>query len=144
MPRSYLCAARPGMMLSKVAFTTLAFRPITPASACARSASMPSTVWPSEPMNSLGAYDASAATVSVPFDLIEAGTSDATFWSTPLAAPPPLVLAGVEGVLELLLLLLPHPAATRAAQASAARPATGRANFGVIFGLPPRWCGGAR
>ena len=35
---------------------------------------MPTTVWPSDPMNSFGAYVASAATVSVPFDLIEAGT----------------------------------------------------------------------
>ena len=35
---------------------------------------MPMTVWPSDAMNSFGAYVASAATVSVPCDLIEAGT----------------------------------------------------------------------
>ncbi|HEY2311996.1 MAG TPA: hypothetical protein VGH96_00175 [Streptosporangiaceae bacterium] len=35
---------------------------------------MPTTVWPSEAMNSFGAYVASAATVSVPADLMLAGT----------------------------------------------------------------------
>ena len=55
MPRSYFLAARPGMMLSNVWFLTSALRPMTPASAFARSASMPSTVLPLEPMNSFGA-----------------------------------------------------------------------------------------
>ena len=54
IPRSYFLAARPGMIPSNVALTTLAFRPMTPVSALARSASMPSTVLPSEPMNSFG------------------------------------------------------------------------------------------
>jgi hypothetical protein len=35
---------------------------------------MPMTVWPSDAMNSFGAYVASAATVSEPCDLMEAGT----------------------------------------------------------------------
>ncbi len=113
------------MMLSKVAFTTLALRPITPASAFARSASMPSTVWPSLPMNSLGAYVASAATVSVPFDFTAAGTSDATFWSTPPVVAP--VLAPVEaGAEDVLLLLLPQPVATTATTVIAARVAAKR------------------
>ena len=55
MPRSYLPPARAGMMLSNDALTTFARRPITAASAVARSASVPSTVLPSEPMNSFGA-----------------------------------------------------------------------------------------
>src|SRR5215472_4699921 len=74
MPRSYLPEAMPGMIVSKVALTMLTRSPITWPSAWARSASMPTTVWPSGPMNSFGAYVASAATVSVPFDLIDAGT----------------------------------------------------------------------
>ena len=57
------------MIESKVALTTLALSPIADASAFARSASMPTTVLPSEAMNSFGAYVASAATVSVPFFL---------------------------------------------------------------------------
>jgi hypothetical protein len=43
------------MMLSNVALTTLAFSPIAAASAFARSASIPTTVLPSSPMNSFGA-----------------------------------------------------------------------------------------
>jgi hypothetical protein len=35
---------------------------------------MPTTVWPSDAMNSFGAYVASAATVSDPCDLMEDGT----------------------------------------------------------------------
>jgi hypothetical protein len=54
MPRSYLPAARPGMIASKVTFWMLAFRPITLARAFARSASIPITVLPSEAMNSSG------------------------------------------------------------------------------------------
>src|SRR5262245_45807790 len=77
-------------------------------------------------MNSFGAYVASAATVSVPFDFTAAGTSDATFWSTP---PPPVapVLAPVDaGAEDVLLLLLPQPAATTATSASAANSAAAR------------------
>jgi carbamoyl-phosphate synthase large subunit len=55
MPRSYLPDERPGMMVAKVAFTTFAFRPSAWTTALARSASMPTTVLPSEPMNSFGA-----------------------------------------------------------------------------------------
>ncbi len=115
---SYLPAASPGMIVSNVALTSFAFRPMTLASALPRSASIPTTVWPSGPMNSFGAYVASDATVSVPFDLVAAGTSLAT-----AASAPPLedVAAGVEvevdvaagAALEdelLLLLLLPHAA----------------------------------
>ena len=59
----------PGMIESKVAFTIFAFSPIADATAFARSASMPTTVLPSQAMNSFGAYVASAATVRVPFCL---------------------------------------------------------------------------
>ena len=41
---SYLPEARPGMIVSNVALTTLAFSPMTAASALLRSASMPTTV----------------------------------------------------------------------------------------------------
>ena len=60
------------MMLSKVTFLTVAWSPIAWARAFARSASIPITVLPFDAMNSFGAYVASAATVSVPFDLIAA------------------------------------------------------------------------
>ena len=43
------------MIVSNVALTTFTFRPSSGNSAFARSASMPTTVWPSEPMNSFGA-----------------------------------------------------------------------------------------
>ena len=114
-PTSYLPAASPGMMLSKVAFLTSTLRPMTAPSAFIRSASIPTTVWPSDAMNSSGAYVASAATVSVPFDLIADGTSAATVASAPL---DPELEALLELVLdvpaepevdELLLLLLPQP-----------------------------------
>jgi hypothetical protein len=68
---------------------------------------MPTTVWPSDPMNSFGAYVASAATVSVPFDLMEAGT-----WAA-------IELTDLDGVLDdavgLGPELLPQPAANRPA-----------------------------
>jgi hypothetical protein len=71
-------------------------------------------------MNSSGAYVASAATVSAPFDLIAAGTSATTVGSPlealavpELAVPVDDVVAGALDVPalddELLLLLLPHP-----------------------------------
>jgi hypothetical protein len=65
---------------------------------------MPTTVWPSDPMNSFGAYVASAATVSVPFDLIEAGT-----WAA-------IELTALDGVLDDAVGLgpeLPQAAANR-------------------------------
>ena len=74
---------------------------------------MPTTVCPLDPMNSFGAYVASAATVSVPLLLIDEGTS-----ATTEAVPPdPVValpVADVAVVLLLLLLLLPHPTITTA------------------------------
>src|ERR1700682_222424 len=97
---SYLPAARPGMMASKVELTSCTFNPITAASALTMSGSMPITVWPSGAMNSFGAYWASVATIRVPLDLIAAGTCAAI---VALAAVGVDVVAGVAGVLELLL-----------------------------------------
>src|SRR3954449_486302 len=98
------------MMPSNVAFFTLALRPMTPASAFARSASMPSTVFPSEPMNSFGGYDASAATVSVPLLLTAAGSFAATAGTACVDAAG--VGAGVDALdSELEPSLEPHAAA---------------------------------
>ena len=66
------------------------------------SASIPMIVWPSEAMNSLGAYCASVATVSVPFDLIAAGTCAAIVASALLD-----VVVAVVAV-ELVLLRREH------------------------------------
>jgi hypothetical protein len=72
---------------------------------------MPTTVCPSDPMNSFGAYVASAATVSVPFDLMEAGT-----WAA-------IELTAFDGVLDdavgLGPELLPHAVANRPAASKA-------------------------
>jgi hypothetical protein len=68
------------------------------------------TVCPSAAMYSFGAYVASEATVSVPFDLIAAGTKAATL---AVAAGVALVLATLDELL-LLLLLLPQPATSAA------------------------------
>ena len=54
-PMSYLPLWMPGMMVSKVALTSLALRPSTWLMAVARSASMPTMVEPSGAMNSSGA-----------------------------------------------------------------------------------------
>jgi len=54
MPRSYFFDAMPGMIASKVALVTFAFRPMTFASALARSASIPTTVLPSLSTDSIG------------------------------------------------------------------------------------------
>jgi hypothetical protein len=67
-------------------------------------------------MNSLGAYVASAATASVPFDLTAAGTS-AAIELTGLAAE--LVAVGFVP-----LPLLPQPVTTSAVTASSAPPAS--------------------
>ena len=72
---------------------------------------MPTTVWPSDPMNSFGAYVASAATVSVPFDLIEAGT-----WAA-------IELTALDGVLDDAAGLGPEPLL----QAVANKPAASKA-----------------
>src|SRR5439155_20705029 len=124
IPRSYLREARPGMMLSKVALTMLTLRPITPARAFARSASMPTTERPFGPMNSFGAYVASAATLSVPLDLMAEGTSAATFLST-LTAPPPL--GGV-----VFFLPPPQPATTMLALARRASAMANRGALGAV------------
>src|SRR5580704_17168960 len=65
---------------------------------------MPMTVWPSDAMNSFGAYVAAAATVSVPCDLMDAGT-----W----AAIELTALEGVGDDAEPEPALLPHAAANR-------------------------------
>ena len=109
------------MIVSKFALTMFAFRPITAASACIRSASMPMTVCPSGAMNSFGAYCASVATISVPLDLIAAGTCATTAGSAEVATTTAVVVVGVETVVLLeLLLLLPQPAS--ASRASAGTP----------------------
>ena len=95
------------MIVSNVALTMLTLRPRTCPSAVARSASKPTTVWPSDPMNSFGAYVASAATASVPFALTAAGTWAAIELTTPDG------LAG-DVVPVLVPVPLPHPAARTA------------------------------
>src|SRR3954453_22284054 len=90
------------MIASNVERTIFAFTPIAPASACVRSASMPTIVLPLEPTNSFGAYVGSVATDSVPFDFTFAGTRAATAFSAvalgpgvlepPPPPPPPLLL----------------------------------------------------
>src|SRR5437879_584928 len=100
------------MIASNVALTTFTLRPSTAATALTMSGSMPITVCPSGAMNSSGAYSASLATISVPLDLIFAGTC-AAIAAFSLAA---LVVAAVEE----LFLLLPQPAI--AAIASSATP----------------------
>ena len=94
-------------MVSNVALTMLILRPSTCPSAVARSASQPTTVWPSDPMNSFGAYVASAATASVPFALTAAGT-----WAA-IELTSPDGLAG-DVVPVLVPVPLPHPAARTA------------------------------
>ena len=74
----YLPATIPGMMVSNVALTSLALRPSVCAMASERSASMPTMVVPSGAKNSLGGYEASRATVSVPADFTEDGTAAAS------------------------------------------------------------------
>src|SRR5258708_36489085 len=91
----------PGMIASNWASVNVAFRPIVSARAVTRSGSMPMTVCPSEARNSFGAYCASLATVSVPFDLTAAGPRAAI----PATAPPADDVEAVEGVGELALLL---------------------------------------
>src|SRR5207253_9616559 len=80
-----------------------------------RSPSIRFTPPPLAAMNSFGAYVASAATVRVPFDLRELGTSAATDGSVDVlmfGVAVRVVLVGSEPlVLELLLDDEPHPAA---------------------------------
>ena len=106
-------AASPGMIVSKVALTRLAFSPMTAPSAFTRSASMPMTVWPSGAMNSFGAYCASVATFNVPLAFIAAGTCEETVGLALLV----VVFTTVIAVELVLLLLLPQPASTRTVSA---------------------------
>jgi hypothetical protein len=92
---------------------------LTSPSAFIMSASIPMIVWPSEAMNSLGAYCASVATISLPFALIAAGTWAAIVASRLLGAV--VVVVAVEPV---PLPLLPQPASTRTASAGIPTRAT--------------------
>src|ERR1700722_2859524 len=108
----------PGMIASKLALIIVTFRPITSPSAFTMSGSIPMIVCPSEAMHSFGAYCASVATLSVPFDLVAAGTSLATDATAPLDVGALVdVVVAVEAVL-LLVLLLPQPASARTVSAS--------------------------
>ena len=78
-----------------------------------------STVLPSASMNSFGAYVASAATVSVPFDLIAAGTFAATVASFVAVIPP---LAPLDPAWAALLELLDPHAASSSGRSAAATP----------------------
>ena len=80
-PTSYLPESTPRMIESNGALTNFASRPSFVATAVKRSTSMPSTVLPSSPRNSFGAYEASEPMASVPFSLISAGTLSARAWS---------------------------------------------------------------
>src|SRR6478609_3034163 len=79
IPTPYLPDASPGMIVANVPLTTLKFSPRTVPSAFARSASTPTMVFPLDAKNSMGAYVASVATVSVPLLRILDGTSLAIF-----------------------------------------------------------------
>ena len=116
------------MIVSNVALTMLILRPSTCPRALANSGSQPITVWPSDAMNSLGAYVASAATVSVPFDLMAAGTSAAIELTGLADGDCDAVAAGA-----LLLLLLLQPVATSAVTASITPTAT--SGFRVLWAL---------
>src|SRR5215212_11211081 len=98
------------MMASKVTFFISKSSPIACARAFARSASIPIIVWPSGAMYSFGGYVASAATVSVPFDLMSLGTSAAIFLSSCTLT----FGVALRVVLVVLLELPPHPAASAA------------------------------
>src|SRR3954464_10628391 len=97
------------MIASNVAFLTSALSPIALASALARSASMPSIVLPSSPMDSIGGELASDATVSLPLLLTWPAPLPAT---AELAAPDDALV--VVLVLDVVLLSLsplePHAA----------------------------------
>ena len=72
---------------------------------------------------------ASAATVSVPFDLIAEGTSAATVLSTVGVVVVP---ADVDVVVAALLLLPPHPDARRPTRSSVTRPAERQIFLGML------------
>src|ERR1700723_1164462 len=105
------------MIASKSALTNVVFSPITSPSAVTRSGSMPMIVFPSGARNSFGAYCASVATVSVPFDLIAAGTVAAIDAFTAVALLDVVLAAVLDEDEELLL--LPHPASTTTTSAAA-------------------------
>ena len=85
---------------------------------------MPITVCPSGATNSSGAYCASVATSSVPFDLIAAGTCVAIDES--IAGLVSVAEDDVALLLLLVLLLLPHPASATMTSKGAA---TARIDF---------------
>src|SRR4029453_4019079 len=105
----------PGMIVAKVALTSLTFRPSTLARAWASSGSQPVTVVPLAATNSFGGRGAPGARVSVPLDLMAAGTSVAIF-----AFAEVVVVDGVV-VVAALLLLPPQPAARTATRETSAR-----------------------
>src|SRR4051794_234063 len=81
-PTLYLPVLTPGMMPSNDADCHSVFRPSLPATALNRSTSKPFTVLPSVSRNSLGAYVESVPMVSLPADLMFAGTLAASAVST--------------------------------------------------------------
>src|SRR5690348_4253330 len=107
------------MIVSKFELMMATFRPIVFAMALMRSASIPITVWPSGAMNSFGAYCASLATFSVPFDLTLAGTVAAIAGSVVTDIGVEVALGAVLDD-EVVLLLLPQPANASAASAGTA------------------------
>src|SRR5437868_2832277 len=119
------------MIASKVELTMVAFKPSTAAIALTMSGSMPITVCPSGAMNSFGAYCASVPTISVPLDLIAAGTC-AAIDALALGVGTVAAVLAVDDVDELLL--LPQPAI--ASTASAGTPT--RMTSLLIGNLLPR------
>src|SRR6478752_891523 len=92
-PMSYLPLVTPRMIVSNPAGCHSVLRPSLAATALNTSTSKPSTVLPSAPSISLGAYVGSVPIVMTPLLLRAAGTLAASAWSTPppagvVAAPP--------------------------------------------------------
>src|SRR5277367_4253306 len=114
---SYLPAASPGMIVSKLELIRWTFSPMTAPSAFIMSASIPMIVCPFGAMNSLGAYCASVATFSVPLAFIAAGTCDETVGLAALV----VVLTTVTDVELVVLLLLPQPASASTVSAGTQR-----------------------
>src|SRR3954451_1869591 len=126
------------MIASNVALVTLAFSPISLASALARSASIPSIVLPSPPMDSIGGELGADATIRVPLLLYLAGTLPATAGlAVPGDAAVELVALDVD--LLLLSLLEPHPGSATRQSARVALVRTARGVALRISAPPPRW-----
>src|SRR5436189_1737185 len=126
---AYLPDWRPGMIVSKLAVTKCHLTPMTFPSAWPSSGSHPTIVFPSEPTDSFGGYVGSVATVSVPLDLILAGTSAAILLSTPV-----LVVVAVV-VLEAFFPPPPQPVATTAMSAPSIRTPASVFVWGRIVSL---------